>query len=396
MDEKFLKIAITVDYFYPDEAADIMTALKEGGFDYVHIRKPGGDLQNVRNLIENVEPSLRTRLTLHDQFEIAAETGVGGIHLNRRNSTAPGGWQGRISKSCHSAGECREAKGYDYVTLSPIYPSISKPGYKSSFDSTALRRVLNNCSCNKIVALGGITQEHPAILEKTGFGGAAMLSDAWRPHPDIEKFRLQFITNPRNEQDAIEQAEAALTGGCRWIQLRWKEGGDEEILRAAERIATLCKEREAIFLLDDKVELIGKSGADGVHLGKNDMPVREARKVLGPRRIIGATANTPEDIKAAAEAGADYIGYGPFRFTTTKKNLSPVLGNEGYRIANEYCEANGIQLPIVAIGGITCSDIRELMAAGVDGIAMSGCIINAPDRVKETETIIKTIKESIK
>ena len=394
MDKKFIKIAVTVDYFYPDEAADITRALVEGGYDYVHIRKPGYNSQQIKSLINKIDPTLRKRITLHDHFEVAEETGIGGIHLNQRNNSVPVNWRGRLSRSCHSPEECECADKYDYVTLSPIYPSISKPGYKRCFDSTALHDLLQ--SGRRIIALGGVKQEQLSRLKEAGFHGAAMLSDAWRRRINPEKFCLQFITNPHSETDAIEQATAALAGGCRWIQLRWKDGNEDELLSAAKVISQLCKEHEAIFLLDDKVELVEKSGADGVHLGKNDIPVKEARRLLGPNKIIGASANTPEDIMAAASAGADYIGYGPFRFTSTKKNLSPILGFEGYRLANEYCNVNSISLPIVAIGGIIPQDIKELMSTGINGIAVSGCIINAADREDMTGTIIKTIRESIK
>ena len=128
MDEGFIKIAVTVDYLYPGEAADIAEALRVKRFDYVHVRKPDSSAQKLKDLIDKVDLDLRERLTLHDHFEIAGETGVGGVHLNRRNPCPPAGWKGRVSKSCHTAEECQSAEGYDYVTLSPIYASISKPG----------------------------------------------------------------------------------------------------------------------------------------------------------------------------------------------------------------------------------------------------------------------------
>lgn len=122
----------------------------------------------------------------------------------------------------------------------------------------------------------------------------------------------------------------ALEGGCRWIQLRMKDAGESEIERTALRLIPECRRRGAIFIIDDHVELAIKTGADGVHLGKNDMSVADARRLAGPDFIIGGTANTFEDIQRIAREGADYIGCGPFRFTTTKKNLAPVLGADGY------------------------------------------------------------------
>ena len=134
------------------------------------------------------------------------------------------------------------------------------------------------------------------------------------------------------------------------------------------------------------------AGADGVHLGKNDMPVDEARKILGPDKIIGGTANTIDDIIRLHRQGADYIGCGPFRFTTTKKKLSPVLGLEGYRDIVLKMREKGIDLPIVAIGGITVDDIPAIMGTGVTGIALSGAILNAEDPKSMTESILETLK----
>lgn len=180
----------------------------------------------------------------------------------------------------------------------------------------------------------------------------------------------------------------ALEGGCRWIQLRMKDASPEELEQEALRVQSLCKSYGATFIIDDHVSLVKKIQADGVHLGKNDMPIAEARAILGKGFIIGGTANTFDDVKAHHEAGADYIGCGPFRFTTTKKNLSPVLGLEGYRSIVTQMKEAGIRLPIVAIGGITFEDIPAIMETGVSGIALSGTILRAADPVAETKRIM--------
>jgi len=137
---------------------------------------------------------------------------------------------------------------------------------------------------------------------------------------------LQFITHHTDRYDEIAGTRAVLEGGCRWVQLRMKDTPAEEVLRIGREIEKLCREYGAKFILDDHVELVRELNADGVHLGKLDMPVAEARRLLGPEYLIGATANTFEDIERGAGQGADYIGLGPFRFTQTKRNLSPVLG----------------------------------------------------------------------
>ena len=138
--------------------------------------------------------------------------------------------------------------------------------------------------------------------------------------------------------------------------------------------------------------ILRKLKADGVHLGKNDMPIAEARKILGRDFLIGGTANTFDDVRAHYEAGADYIGCGPFRFTTTKEKLSPILGLEGYRSIVQQMKAEGIHLPIVAIGGITLDDIPDILQTGVTGIALSGTILRAENPVEETRRIIEELK----
>lgn len=199
---------------------------------------------------------------------------------------------------------------------------------------------------------------------------------------------IQFITHSNERYDHVEGAKLALQGGCRWIQLRMKDAMEIDFLRAAKKIRRLCDEYHATFILDDHVEWVGLTGADGVHLGKNDMTVDEARKMLGRNKIIGGTANTFEDVERLSRQGADYIGCGPFRFTTTKKNLSPVLGLEGYRSITAQMKAHDIQLPIVAIGGILHQDIPAIMQTGVTGIAVSGAILNAENPVEEMRLFI--------
>ena len=205
---------------------------------------------------------------------------------------------------------------------------------------------------------------------------------------------LQFITHTNERYDYYTSAQAALEGGCRWIQLRMKEAGDDEILAVAHPLRALCNRYGATLILDDKVELVSKCKADGVHLGKNDMPPREARRIIGEKAIIGGTANTIDDIDYLVASGVNYIGLGPFRFTETKKKLSPILGIEGYRHILQACRDKGYPLPIVAIGGITLDDIPRLMTTGIAGIALSGTILNAEKPAEETRKIIESINNN--
>ena len=128
---------------------------------------------------------------------------------------------------------------------------------------------------------------------------------------------IQFISHYTDRIGYLDSIRLALEGGCRWVQLRVKNATIDELRPMALEAQRMCREAGATFIIDDQVALVKEIGADGVHLGKNDMPVAEARKVLGPDFIIGGTANTFEDVKMHYESGANYIGCGPFRFTTT-------------------------------------------------------------------------------
>ena len=204
---------------------------------------------------------------------------------------------------------------------------------------------------------------------------------------------IQFITHANERYDYIDGVRMALEGGCQWIQLRMKDTSAEEVLKTAESTRKLCRQYDAVFLLDDYVELVERSGADGVHLGKNDMPIDEARRLLGRDKIIGGTANTFEDVKRIYSAGADYIGCGPFRFTTTKKKLSPILGLDGYSRIIEQMNAYGINIPVIAIGGILLQDVSDIMQTGVSGVAISGAILNANNDDNPVITMKRFINE---
>jgi thiamine-phosphate pyrophosphorylase len=199
---------------------------------------------------------------------------------------------------------------------------------------------------------------------------------------------IQFITHYNERYSYVDSARMALEGGCRWIQLRMKEASDEEIIEAAAKIEPMCRKYNATFIVDDHVELVKEIHADGVHLGQKDMSVNEARKLLGKLYIIGGTANTFDQIREHYNNGANYIGCGPFRFTTTKKNLAPILGLEGYRQIVKQMKEADIDIPIVAIGGIGHDDIRPILQTGIKGIALSGSVLNADNPVEEMKKII--------
>lgn len=186
--------------------------------------------------------------------------------------------------------------------------------------------------------------------------------------------KLQYISQGNTFKEQLDNIHNALDNGCSWIQLRFKTNDEKELYRLAESTKMACDEYLADYIINDHAHLAKEIDADGVHLGLNDMGIIEARSILGQTKIIGGTANTFEDILRRAAENCDYIGLGPFQFTITKQNLSPILGLEGYCSILEQMKTYGIKTPIYAIGGIGLYDIESLMTTGIHGIAVSGLI----------------------
>lgn len=208
-------------------------------------------------------------------------------------------------------------------------------------------------------------------------------------------YRLQFITHYTDSYSYIDSARLALEGGCLWVQLRMKGANKSELEQTARIVQRMCREYGATFIIDDDVVLAKRIGADGVHLGKEDMPIAEARAILGAGAIIGATVNTFEDIMAHMQGvRPDYFGCGPYRFTSTKARLAPTLGIEGYRAIMRKMRENNIDIPLVAIGGICKEDIPQLLSAGVVGIALSGSVLHAENPIAEMQEIVSIINHS--
>jgi thiamine-phosphate pyrophosphorylase len=186
--------------------------------------------------------------------------------------------------------------------------------------------------------------------------------------------RLQYISDGNTVEEQTQNIQKALQNGCKWIQLRFKKSTPEELFTLAKTVKELCTNYSATFMINDNVQLAKNIDADGVHLGLTDMKVDHARAILGNSKIIGGTANTLKDVLQRVEEKCDYIGLGPFQFTSTKANLSPILGLEGYHNIIEKLISKHIEMPIYAIGGITLENIEPLRQTGIYGIALSGLI----------------------
>jgi thiamine-phosphate pyrophosphorylase len=188
---------------------------------------------------------------------------------------------------------------------------------------------------------------------------------------------LHYISQETPTGTHLSAISQALQAGCKWIQLRMKDQPAGLILEYAMEAGRMCRQHGAKLIVNDHPGIALEAGAYGVHLGLQDMPVRRAREIVGAEMIIGGTANTYEHVVQRMAEGADYIGLGPYRFTRTKKNLSPVLGLGGINTIMQSVSAGAI--PVIAIGGILAEDIPLLMQTGVHGVAVSGAITHAAD-----------------
>lgn len=202
--------------------------------------------------------------------------------------------------------------------------------------------------------------------------------------------RLQYISQGQTLTEQKSNILKALGAGAKWIQVRWKEASNKQLHILAEQVKKTCSEFDAYCIINDHPLIAKNIDAEGVHLGLDDCSITEARNLLGPEKIIGGTANSFADVKQRIIENCDYIGLGPFNYTTTKQKLSPLLGISGYQdIIQQLRQERLPTVPIFAIGGINdLDDIRELTQIGVYGIALSGIITRTPHIVSSINKLL--------
>lgn len=202
--------------------------------------------------------------------------------------------------------------------------------------------------------------------------------------------RLHVITDTREAFAPLAAVEAALAAGSKLIQVRPEDHyTDRAAFDLATAIAALCDQYGALCLVNDSVHIAQAVGADGVHLGADDLPIDAARRILPAASIIGGTARDPESARAARRAGATYLGVGPVWGTTTKTGLPQPIGLEGLAAV---CEA--VDLPVIAIGGITAERAKLCREAGAHGVAVVGAVSGAADPRSATAELLAAVGES--
>lgn len=411
-------IIITLPNIIKGEAEAIIRLQSIDHSLIIHIRKPGVETERICEILNELRDrgADMSRLTIHYNQPLAERYSLRGIHVRLPeldSSMRAKGW--RVSASAHSWAEVEKyGSMVDYMFLSPVFDSISKIGYSSNIDlDDAAQRISGlNMSCG-IVALGGVDTTRMWQIRKAGFCCGAVLGALWECKKessmsnaeciDIEVTTDNFLRLLRRERSAASEvqfisdgnlttAEQFLMGGGHWIQLRMKGSSPEQVIERGRQMVDLCNSYGAVLIINDNPHIAEQTSAHGVHLGQSDISPPEARAILREGAIIGSTANTIDDIERLSSMPIDYIGLGPYRFTTTKSNLSPILGLEGYRRIIHTMSGRGIGIPVVAIGGIETEDVDQIMACGVSGIAVSGAISGARDVKAKTEKILRKIK----
>ena len=209
---------------------------------------------------------------------------------------------------------------------------------------------------------------------------------------DRTKLRLYAVTDRAWAADGdsfFRQVAAAVAGGADIVQLREKHLDPQAFLTEAKRFVALCREQGALSIINDSAEIAAQAGADGVHVGQSDLRGRDIRALIGPDRILGISAGTVAEAKAAQEAGADYIGVGAVFGTSTKKDAR----NLTVEALRDIVRA--VSIPVVAIGGINAGNIAQLKGSNVDGVAVISAIFGAEDPGAATSQLLALAKDMV-
>jgi len=202
---------------------------------------------------------------------------------------------------------------------------------------------------------------------------------------DIDFYLVTYSSLSKN--GTLFDVKNAVDAGCKIVQYREKNKSTRDMIKEAEQLKKLCKDR-AFFLVDDRVDVALAVDADGVHLGQNDMPVEIARRLLGDEKIIGLTVHNVEEAVEAEKLGVDYVGLAPVFKTDTKEDSGEPCGVEMLKKIRDI-----VSVPIVAVGGINTNNVEEVIRKGADGVVAVSSVLQSDDVYQEVCDFIHIIKE---
>jgi thiamine-phosphate pyrophosphorylase len=200
--------------------------------------------------------------------------------------------------------------------------------------------------------------------------------------------RLHVLTDAAEPAAVLRLVEAIVAAGAPAVQVRVKDAADRDWFELATRVAARCRDGGALCIVNDRADIAVAAGADGVHLGADDLPVSAARAVVGPDLLVGATARDADQARAAVADGADYLGVGPVHATQTKAGLPTPIGTEGLA---EVTRA--VDVPILAIAGMTAERTPAALAAGAHGVAVTGAVTRVEDPAAAVRDLLAALDQ---
>lgn len=341
------------------------------------------------------------RLLINEHADIALAVNADGIHLPEEAAILKTPLL--IGKSVHSIESARQAQqqGAAYILFGPVFEPLSKKINQPPQGLEKFQQIVKNVQI-PVIAVGGITPANVHLLKKSGASGIAGIS-SFLHAPDIAaniaSFKAQFIQNGRIAKPATVQglyvllssfeiAFKAIQGGADAIQFRHKGTYTFEKLETARKIRSLCRSANIPFIVNDRCDIALELEADGIHLGQDDMPISMARKLLGPKKIIGATASTVEQALTAEAQGADYVCMGHIYPTSSKAKDYPPLGLGILKKTKEQ-----LKIPLLAIGGISIQNALTVILQGVQGIGVISAIEHSSDPIATTKHLKKMLND---
>jgi thiamine-phosphate pyrophosphorylase len=202
------------------------------------------------------------------------------------------------------------------------------------------------------------------------------------------RLTLMAITASADVDAILSAVKAVLRGGASAVQLRWKEAETRRLVELAREIRTLTAAANALLIVNDRVDVALAAGADGAHLGDNDLPLTAARRIVPTQFLLGRSVDTPEQAVVAERAGADYVGLGPIFATQTKRDTGAVVGLTGVTAVRAR-----VTIPIVAVGGISAESAASVIRAGADGIAVVSALMSTSDPERAAAELVAAIRE---
>jgi thiamine-phosphate pyrophosphorylase len=365
----------------------------QAGIDAIQLREKKAtpnELLFFAKKLRQITAKWGVSLFINERLDLALAVKADGIHLPESApflSTSL-----RVGRSVHSleAALLAQKEGANYLLFGPVFPPLSKLSHASAQGLAKLEEVSKNVHI-PVIAVGGVTAINTPLLLQSGARGIAAIS-ALLHAPNltdaIARFRACFPQKKHKIQgvyavlSSLPIVRLAIQGGIDMIQFRHKGLYTKELLETVREIGLLCRNAHVPFIVNDRSDIALEVDADGVHLGESDLPISAARRILGPDKIIGGSASTLEQALAIEASGADYVSFGHIFPTTSKNKQYPPIGLDPIKKAKEK-----LNIPLIAIGGISEQNVDSVLAQGANGIAVISAISQSSDPLVATQRL---------